>query len=165
MSRTLIVIGSTLALALVIGCQSPHSSALTDGRESPTQTAAALPAKKGAGKLKSNTHSGGLEDVGSFETWGEYETLDGVVWISAFNSSDRYTASAEVAVASGTVRVYLAVGNPKAIHLSADQGGYRYAEASPGKPVKVSGELVVGYGAFLESVGGAASGVRYRLWR
>jgi len=69
-------------------------------------------------------------------------------------------ANFEVSVAQGRVRLYFA--DPKK--------GYRYIEATPGQPARITGAMLrpppgPAYYVLLEAVGSEASGVACHIWR
>lgn len=159
-----------VATALGVACKSSPVVYLTKegSPDSASVTVTDLPPLTGKGHYGPSTQSGGTQDVTKFDAFGTYDGLTGAVYVTAFEtttSNDR--AKLEVSVESGRVRGYLALGNPALVHMSTDQGGYRYVEATPGHPVKVTGELVYrkGYGCVLEAVDGEATGVKYHMWR
>ncbi len=158
-----------VALGGALACKSDPVVYLTEGGpDAPTTPAAKLPALQGNSEYGPSSQRGGTEDVTKFDSFGTYKTLSGAVYVTAFQTTTSNDhASLEVSVESGTVRGYLANGNSAFIHMSTDQGGYRYVEATPGHPKKMSGELVYmkAYGCVLESVNGEATGVKYHMWR
>src|SRR6266568_5580731 len=66
-------------------------------------------------------------------------------------------ASYEISVEQGKLRLYFA----------DDKSGYRYIEATPGHPAKISGWMMPAdpYRVLLEAVDGDAQGVTYHFWR
>lgn len=133
--------------------------------------------KMPAGSGKSSVgRVAGVVTNARWEVKGEVASLSGAVVIdripgdSGINGMD---AALEVEVESGTVRGY--IEKPLRVPGSAIRRrlGYAFCEASPGKPGKIAGTLASagpgGYGVaqsyhiVLESVGGEAKGIKFRL--
>jgi len=114
-------------------------------------------------KLLGASHRGS-QHGGRLGFEGRYETFEGAAPVPLVDSQGTPSdVTLEVSVEGGAVRGYLA----------EEKGdGYRLVEAAPGAPGRVAGRLLLGaYGhdrkfeIFLESVGGPARGVAYRVTR
>ncbi len=130
---------------------------------SPTTWVERLPDVKG--KVK-----GGVEDIvkglmgnGLMYYVFDYKIhgvfLTGSVWITICEQSSNYQgiANYEIAVDQGKVRLYFA----------DEKSGYRYIEATPGRPAQVRGWMLHydPYRIVLEAVDGDATGLMYHIWR
>jgi hypothetical protein len=94
----------------------------------------------------------------SFDHSGRYASLTGAVWMRVIEPRVYGPqATVEISVEQGRARAYLAEGNDR----------YKYVEATPGKPARMVGDMVLlgVYRFMLEAVGGEAKGVSYRIWR
>lgn len=92
------------------------------------------------------------------EMSGRYEGLSGAHQVGLFKAKNvEPTVTLEISVEQGRVRGYLAL-----------KEGYRYVEATPGRPGKIVGWPVytgTQYATVLESLDGEAKGVRYRVFK
>lgn len=89
-------------------------------------------------------------DVSGTAAW-----FEGAQSIS-FDLNHGVVVTATASVEQGRLRLY----------LEDPEGGYRYAEAIPGKPLRISGSLISmgrGYFIYLESVGGRVEGLRWTV--
>ncbi len=94
----------------------------------------------------------------AFDHRGRYESLTGAIWMRVIEPRVYGPkATVEISVEQGRARAYLAEGNDR----------YQYVEATPGKPARMAGDMVLlhVYRFMLEAVGGEARGVSYRIWR
>jgi hypothetical protein len=85
-------------------------------------------------------------------------TLSGAYYVHLSPSGNyKAIASFEISVEQGKVRLYYA----------DDKKGYRYIEATPGTPARVTGYMLPRdpRSVVLEAVDGDAQGVHYRFWR
>jgi hypothetical protein len=107
-------------------------------------------------KVQSKTRSrSGLSTTAHEEGRAEY--LDGVQSRS-FDIDQAVMVTATATVERGRLRVY----------LKHREGGYGYAEAIPGKPLRITGRLITGptkYLVYFQSVDGRAEGVRWEITR
>lgn len=120
---------------------------------------------------------GGRVTNAAYEVTGTIEQLNGVLEIGNIpgvaNISGGNT-TLELEVQKGKVRAYLASSVPDPSTLTGLKRGYIYAEATPGKPGQIVGDLRSfgpGFGKprvyefTIESVDGEAVGISYKLWR
>ncbi len=120
---------------------------------------------------------GGRVTNAAYEVTGNIEKLDGVLEVGNIpgvaNISGGNT-TLDLEVQKGTVRAYLASSIPDPSTFTGLKRGFIYAEASPGKPGQIVGDLRsfgpgLGkprlYEFVIESVGGEAEGISYKLWR
>jgi len=119
---------------------------------SPSVHVSDLPAPHGKGKDTSGSSDG------VFNKEMRFGTLTGAISVSVAEQ-DLNGATANVTLNSeqGRVRLYLQDGK-----------GYRYVEASPGKPAQTRGDLMYAGGWWwytLEAVDGEARGVVSHVWR
>jgi len=115
-------------------------------------------------------YPGGVEGSTGYEVYGGYDTATGATLITLPSNMTRYggAAKAEADVKEGKVRVYVAPKVNQAIVTESDlaKAGYSYADATPGHPVKIEGELLSRGGRFgfvfemLEPV----KGLRWRIY-
>jgi hypothetical protein len=107
-------------------------------------------------KVRSRTRArSGLSSTAYEE--GQADYLDGVQSRS-FDVDQGLTVTVTAEVERGCLRAY----------LRHRDGGYGYAEAIPGKPLRLTGRLITGtskYLVYFESVEGRAEGVRWEVTR
>jgi len=121
---------------------------------SPSTYVAELPPGKGKGK------DGVHKTFGRYDNSGRFGSLTGCVQIHVIEDDQwGYVGNLEISVEEGVLRAYYADDDGK---------GYRYIEATPGKPARARGTLLYqgGWLSFkLEAVGGDAEGASYHVWR
>jgi hypothetical protein len=151
MTRRLLLVG------LALGCLAAPVSAqpIPEGEDTGIHFVAKLPSADGKG-------SGGVHKTKgvpkSFDHSGRYESLTGAIWMRIVEPRVYGPqATVEISVEHGRARAYLAEGNDR----------YKYVDATPGKPAKMAGDMVLlgVYRFMLEAVDGEARGVSYRIWR
>jgi hypothetical protein len=147
----------------------PNPTAAPSAPARPANWIQKLPPNSGHSKDSSRK---GMVGQGSYSVSGTITGLNGVSGDSGIQGSGSNGGAGgstlEISVEKGRVRGYLEyVPTGDSFFKVAD--GYVFAEAEPGKPGKVSGILpsfTPGYYTLvMESVGGEAEGVRYRVYR
>jgi hypothetical protein len=86
---------------------------------------------------------------------GTAQWFEGAQSIS-FDLNHGIMVTATASIEKGRLRLY----------LEDREGGYQYAEAIPGKPLRISGSLISlgrGYFIYLESVGGRVESLRWTV--
>jgi hypothetical protein len=121
-------------------------------------------------EMVGTVYPGSVEGSTGYEVYGACATATGATLLSLpSNMTSRGGAArTEADVKEGKVRIYVAPKVTKAIVTESDiaKAGYSYADATPGHPVKLEGELLSRGGSFgfvfevLEPV----KGLRWRIY-
>lgn len=144
-------------VAAVLRQQAEARQYQADARHDGTQVhhAGALP--RGRGRWQGTTRRGSEHNglsASHLDVRGTAAWLDGAQSLP-FALRRQAWVTATASVEKGRLRLYLA--DP--------DGAYRYAEALPGRPLRLSGRLISGtrYFVYFESVGGRAEGIRWTV--
>lgn len=93
-----------------------------------------------------------------FEYTGKLDSLSGAIFVNLLEGthSSHEDVTIEMQIASGRVRVYLTDGQ-----------GYRYVEATAGRPARLTGGLMLGLGFYtvLEAIDSPAAGLSWHVYR
>ena len=140
---------------------------------SPVAKTGVLPALNtlsSTGQMVGTVYPGGVEGSTGYEVWGAYDTATGATLVTLPSNMTRYggAAMAEADVKEGKVRVYVApkVNQPIVTESDLAKAGYSYADATPGHPVKIEGELLKrgdSFGFVFEMIE-PVKGLRWRIY-